>query len=73
MSDRKKGSIKWFNQKKNFGFIVPDDGGADVFFHGSEAEKNGLYADDLREKTKVSFELGSDRQGRSKAVNLQAA
>lgn len=73
MSDRKKGSIKWFDRKKNFGFIIPDDGGDDVFFHGSEAEKNGIDVDDLREKSKVSFELGNDKRGRAKAVNLQTA
>lgn len=65
------GTVKWFNNKKGFGFIVPDGGGTDVFVHISAVEKSGLR--ELAEGQKVSFELAPDRQGRMTAVNLKTA
>jgi CspA family cold shock protein len=65
------GTVKWFNQKKGFGFIVPDTGGNDVFVHISAVEQSGLKA--LNEGQKINFELAPDRQGRMTAVNLKAA
>ncbi len=65
------GTVKWFNSTKGFGFIQPEDGAKDVFVHISAVERSGLGS--LREGQKVSFELERDRQGRTSAVNLQAA
>jgi CspA family cold shock protein len=65
------GTVKWFNNKKGFGFIVPDGGGTDVFVHISAVEKSGLKG--LNEGQKVDYELAPDRQGRMTAVNLKAA
>lgn len=65
------GTVKWFNSKKGFGFIVPDEGGQDVFVHISAVEKSGLTT--LNEGQKVSYDLAPDRQGRMTAVNLKAA
>ena len=65
------GTVKWFNNKKGFGFIVPDTGGSDVFVHISAVERSGLQA--LNEGQKVTFELAPDRQGRMTAVELTAA
>jgi cold shock protein len=65
------GTVKWFNNKKGFGFIVPDGGGTDVFVHISAVEKSGLKG--LNEGQKVNYELAPDRQGRMTAVNLKAA
>lgn len=65
------GTVKWFNNKKGFGFIVPDTGGNDVFVHISAVEQSGLRG--LNEGQKVSFELAPDRQGRMTAVNLKEA
>lgn len=65
------GTVKWFNTKKGFGFIVPDEGGSDVFVHISAVEQSGLRG--LDEGQKVSFELAPDRQGRMTAVNLEQA
>ena len=63
------GTVKWFNATKGFGFIQPDDGGADVFVHISAVEKAGLRS--LNEGQKVSFELLNER-GKTAAGNLQA-
>ena len=66
------GTVKWFNGTKAFGFIQPDDGGADVFVHVSAVERSTLGS--LHEGQKVSFELERDqRSGKMSAGQLQAA
>lgn len=55
------GRVKWFNAKKGFGFIAPDDGGADLFVHHSEIRTEG-YAT-LDEGQKVEFEVGQGKKG----------
>ena len=64
------GTVKWFNTQKGFGFIQPDDGGADVFVHISAVEKAGMRS--LNEGQKISYEVTSDR-GKQAATNLQSA
>ena len=64
-----QGTVKWFNVKKGFGFIQPDDGSKDVFVHISAVERAGLS--ELNEGQKVSFELERGQQGKMSAVNLQ--
>ena len=56
-----KGTVKWFNADKGFGFITPDDGGKDLFVHHSEI-KTGGYAT-LDEGQKVEFEVGEGKKG----------
>lgn len=64
------GTVKWFNGQKGFGFIQPEDGGADVFVHISAVERAGLAS--LHEGQKVSFELERDRRsGKTAAGQLQ--
>lgn len=64
------GTVKWFNAQKGFGFIAPDDGGADAFVHVSAMERAGIY--DLREGQKVEYELVADRKsGKMTADRLQ--
>lgn len=64
------GTVKWFNATKGFGFIQPDNGGADAFVHISAVERAGLR--DLREGDKVSYELVEDRKsGKMSADNLK--
>lgn len=64
------GTVKWFNAQKGYGFIQPEDGGADVFVHISAVERAGLST--LNDGQKVSFELQRDpKKGKSSAVDLQ--
>ena len=66
------GTVKWFNATKGFGFIQPDDGGADVFVHISAVERSSLGS--LHEGQKLSFELERDqRNGKMSAAKLQAS
>ena len=66
------GTVKWFNSQKGFGFIQPDEGGADVFVHISAVERAGLPT--LQEGQKIGFEIERDRRsGKSSAGQLQVA
>ena len=63
------GTVKWFNSTKGFGFIEPEDGGADVFVHITAVQASGMNG--LEEGQKVSYELEEGRNGKKNAVNLQ--
>ena len=63
-----RGTVKWFNSQKGFGFIQPDDGGKDVFVHISAVERAGM--NNLNEGQKVSFDVVAER-GKSAAANLR--
>jgi len=63
-----KGTVKWFNPTKGYGFIAPDSGGKDVFVHISAVQKAGLRT--LNEGQKVGFEIEQQQNGRAAAVNL---
>ena len=65
-----RGTVKWFNPTKGFGFIEPEEGGNDAFVHISAVQKAGM--DTLREGQKVEFELVPGDGGRSSAENLVA-
>lgn len=64
----KTGTVKWFNTKKGYGFITPDDSKKDVFVHITKVNEAGLKK--LFEGQKVSFETYDDR-GRTAAGNIQ--
>ena len=65
------GVVKFFNSAKGFGFIAPENGGADIFVHVSAVERAGLNG--LHEGQKVSFELERDiKNGKMAAGQLQA-
>ena len=67
-----KGTVKWFNGQKGFGFIEPEDGGNDVFVHISAVERAGMTG--LAEGQKINYEVVADRRtGKSSADNLTAA
>lgn len=57
-----KGTVKWFNAAKGYGFITPDDGGKDLFVHHSEIQSGGEYAT-LNDGQKVEYEVGQGQKG----------
>jgi len=65
-----RGVVKWFNSQKGFGFIVPDNGGKDIFVHISAVEQAGLR--NLNEGQKIEYELQENR-GRTAATNLKVS
>ena len=66
-----KGTVKWFNETKGYGFIAPEGGSKDVFVHISALERAGLSS--LNEGQRVSFDLEKGQQGKMSAVNLKLA
>ena len=63
-----KGTVKWFNDAKGFGYITPEDGGKDVFVHFSAIQAGGFKT--LKENDKVEFELQQSPKG-PRAANLK--
>ena len=55
------GTVKWFDGRKGFGFIVPDDGGKELFVHHSDIEMDGFK--DLNDGQAVEFEVGEGQKG----------
>ena len=66
-----KGTVKWFNTTKGFGFIAPEVGSKDVFVHISAVEQAGLTG--LADNQKVTFDIESGRDGRESATNIVLA
>ncbi len=69
MSERNTGVVKWFNDEKGFGFIVPDKGGRDVFIHIS-AVKDAHY-DSIAEGDRVEYELKKGYNDKESATNIK--
>ena len=64
-----KGTVKWFNGQKGYGFISPEDGSADAFVHITAVQAAGLA--DLAEGQTVEFELAPGRNGKMAAQNIR--
>jgi len=56
------GRVKWFDKKKGYGFIIPDDGGSDVFVHYTGIDGEGFRI--LQENQTVEYELTDGRRGK---------
>ena len=67
--ERIRGTVKWFNNAKGFGFIGRDDGGADVFIHFSAIAEEGYKS--LQENDRVEFEIVAGQKG-PQAANVTA-
>jgi CspA family cold shock protein len=66
-----KGTVKFYNEQKGFGFIEPEDGGKDVFVHATALERAGISR--LVEGQKVSFDTELDsRSGKTTVANIEA-
>lgn len=61
MSERKRGTVKWFNDSKGFGFITPDDGSKDLFVHFSNIAGDGFKS--LAEGQQVEFTVTEGPKG----------
>ncbi|KAK8964012.1 Glycine-rich protein 2 [Platanthera guangdongensis] len=66
-SDRLKGTVKWFNMTKGFGFITPDDGGEDLFAHQSSIKADGFRT--LADGDIFEFAISEGDDGRTKAID----
>lgn len=64
------GKVKWFDDRKGYGFITPDDGGDDLFVHHSNIEANGFRS--LKEGQDVEYEVGEGQKG-PQATNVRGA
>ena len=66
------GTVKFYNDQKGFGFIAPDNGGADAFVHATALERAGLQG--LNEGDKVTFDTEKDqRTGKQAVANIKMA
>ena len=65
------GTVKFFNNDKGYGFIAPEHGSSDAFVHISAVERAGMST--LNKDQRVSYELETDRRGKTSAVTLQDA
>jgi CspA family cold shock protein len=64
-----KGTVKWFNSTKGFGFIAPEGGKKDVFVHVSALERSGIR--ELADGQVVTFDIEAGRDGRESPINLK--
>lgn len=64
-----QGKIKFFNSEKAYGFIIPEDGGGDIFIHMNELEKSGYNGISIG--AKVTYDEHTNVKGKTQAVNIK--
>lgn len=64
-----KGTVKWFDKKKGYGFIAPSDGSKDVFVHITALQRSNLET--LDEGAEVGFDLDDGQSGKVSAINIE--
>jgi CspA family cold shock protein len=68
---RQSGTVKFYDSRKGYGFIMPDEGDNDVFVHVTAVERSGIGS--LDQGMRITFETEPDKHGKgSKAINLEA-
>lgn len=67
---KKRGTVKWFNDQKGYGFITPEDGGKDLFVHYTNITGDGYKS--LAEGQTVEFSVGQGPKGEH-ATDVQKA
>jgi CspA family cold shock protein len=67
------GTLKMWNAERGFGFIKDDSGGPDIFLHISALQSAGIDPDNLKPGERLTFEVESTRDGRTRAGNVRRA
>ncbi len=68
--ERQTGTVKFFNEIKGYGFIIPDSGGSDIFVHISAVQRSGLSS--LDNGIRISFSTEKDKRGKGpKAIQIR--
>jgi CspA family cold shock protein len=65
------GTLKMWNVERGFGFIVDDAGGPDMFLHISALQSAGIDPDDMRKGERLTFDVESTREGKTRASNVR--
>ena len=65
-----KGTVRWFDDRKGYGFIEPEEGNADVFVHFTGIAKQGAGRRSLDEGDAVRYEMGESK-GKACAINVE--
>ena len=65
------GTLKMWNIERGYGFIGDDSGGPDIFLHVSALQSAGIDSDDIRKGERLSFDVESTREGKTKASNVR--
>ena len=65
------GTLQMWNAERGYGFIADDSGGPDIFLHVSALQSAGIDPDDIRKGERLSFDVESTREGKTKAGNVR--
>ena len=69
LKKKERGTVKWFSEEKGYGFIIPETGGDDIFFHFSSLQVKGFKT--IANGQLVEFEIDDSQQGKKKANSVK--